>query len=103
MVNKRPATRRQLLTTIGGILGGAGVVGLSGTATAQLRAGTAWGGADVHDFCGGNKIGHISGDERGDVLDSCDGPDGRTWYYVDWDDASPDGWAREGLDVAVYA
>lgn len=94
-------TRRQVLSTIGGVLGATGIFGLSGTAAA-LRASTTWGGADVHDACGGNKIGHISGDERGDVLDSCDGPDGRTWYYVDWDDASPDGWCRNG-GVAVYS
>ena len=102
MSSEVPAvSRRTAIRTAGGAIGAAVVVGLSGTAAA-LRACPAYDGADVHDDCAGTKIGEVSGDECGDVLDSCEGPDGGTWYYVDWDDASPDGWCEEGEDVLVY-
>ena len=98
MTGNSPAKRRRVLKLTGSAFIGA--VGLTGGASAsQLRAYSISG--DVYDSCEGSSPDTVPESSEGDVLDSCSG-NRNNWYYVEWDDASPDGWAEETVDILLY-
>lgn len=99
MSSNHLVTRREALVAVGGAVGATAVAAGSASAS-NLRVGTVYGGADVHDACAGDKIGEVH-NGFGDVVATCTDLDGNTWYDVEWDDASPDGWCMGG-DVVPF-
>lgn len=96
----RQFDRRSVLKTTGAAL--AAAVAGTGVASAELRASAIQDPTDVYDSCDGYVKGDVPYGSEGPATNSCTDSDGNNWYYVEWDSASPDGWAMEGRDIVLY-
>lgn len=88
--------RRSVLETagvaVGGVFGAAVTTGPVAADCTETYSGN--GDSTVYDDCGSDPIGTVPESERGCIVDSCEGFE-ETYYYVEWDSASPDGWVAE--------